>query len=593
MAASAQDPAQLDVKEVVSDIRASWAQLTAPDGPFPLREEEVQHFGTTQRYRCWQEGPNSLVHPTLPSLYGDCFCRFIDKEFLVYEDERPTYGDVMKKSAALARELRSAYGIERGRCVAIAGRNHPDWVVSLLAITGFLGAVALPVNSWWMGDELRYGLEDSGAALLIADAFLLQRAPFLSDINVPAIVMRGDATGLPTGTRSLAEVVVAGLSLQPIPLQPVNKDDTAMLMYTSGTTNKPKGVVLTQRGIMSAINGYRLLNYSNAQPTAQLVYLVGSPLFHVTGSHVALLAAVCMGARLCLMYKWDAGRALKVVQDEKVVTLIGVPTMTYDIANHPDFAKYDTSSLIGVGGGGAAFAGSMIRRVNDKFKNAKAGTGYGLTETNAISVFMPGFIFPARPTSCGLPIANVEVCILDELNKKLAAGQMGEICFHGAGVMKEYWGKPDKTAEAFHIDEEGRLWFRSGDLGALDEDGFVYIMDRAKDIIIRGGENISCGDVEGAIYEHPSVAEVAAVGLPHETLGEIVAVAVVFKVGSLSPSADELRKYAEGRLAGFKVPAEIYIWPDGGLPRGATGKIQKREIREQLSARRGAPKSKM
>lgn len=583
------DP-QEAVRQGVAAINANLAVLTAPDGPFPLAEEEVSHFGTVQKYRCWQRGPNSCVHRTLPELYGDSFCRFIDQEFLIYESERLTYGRTMETTAALARELRATYGIQRGACVAVAGRNQPDWVISVLAITGFLSAVALPVNSWWMGDELRYGLEDSKSVLLIADLFVLERAPFLAEICVPAICMRCSAAQLPVGSRRFEEVVAAGRLLPPHPLQPVHPDDRGMLMYTSGTTNKPKGVVLTHRGIMASATILQLFNYST-EPKPQTVYLAGSPLFHVNGSHVALLAVICIGAKLVMMYKWDPRRALELVQAESVVTLVGVPTMTYELVNHPDFDKFDTSSLLGVGGGGANFAAPMIQRVSDRFKNARAGTGYGLTETNAITVVMPATFFPARPTSCGMPVAHVDVCILGEANDKLPAGEVGEICIRGANVMKEYWGKPDKTAEVFHIDAEGKLWFRSGDIGALDEDGFVYIMDRAKDIIIRGGENISCAEVEWAIFEHPAVAEVAAIGVPDDRLGELVAVAVVFKAGAAPPSAQELKQYASQRLAPFKVPSEVIFWQGNSLPRGATGKIQKREIREQLAAVRKGPGS--
>jgi len=299
-----------------------------------------------------------------------------------------------------------------------------------------------------------------------------------------------------------------------------------------------------------------------------------------------------LGGKLVMMHKWDAGRALQLIQAEKIMNIVGVPTMVYDLVNHPDFSKYDTSSMMLAGGGGAAFAAPMINRVNNAFKNAKANTGYGLTETNAISVVMPAPFFPARPTSCGLSVPNVDVCIMDEANKKLLEGEVGEICFHGATVMLEYWGKPDKTDEVFHVDADGKLWFRSGDLGTLDKDGFVYILDRAKDIIIRGGENISCGEVEAAVFDHPAVAEVAAIGLPHEQLGEIVAVAVAFKSAVPVPSNEELRQVAAKKLASFKVPAEFHVWP-GALPRGATGKIQKRDIREKLKAARALPSSKL
>ncbi|CAK9006001.1 unnamed protein product [Durusdinium trenchii] len=381
----------------------------------------------------------------------------------VYEGDRFTYGETLDIAVALSRTLAQTYGVQRGLGLAQARRLTEEWVFTLIAVNGFLSAVSLPVNAWWTG--------------------------------IPAVCMRAGARIPPQNAQRFEELVILGKSLNPLPRRPVDQDDRAMLMYTSGTTAMPR-----------------------------------------------------LGEKLVMMYKWDAGRALKLIEDEKVQAIVGVPTNTYDLVNHPDFKKYDTSSMVGVGGGGAAFAAPMIKRVKDTFQNARASTGYGLTETNAVSVVMPAELFPARPTSCGLPAVNVNVCILDENNHKLPPGGVGEICFRGATIMKEYWRKPDKTSEVFHIDEHGQLWFRSGDIGALDEQNFVYILDRAKDIIIRGGENISCAEVEQAIFEHPTVAEVAAIGLPHENLGETVAVAVVFKTGSSAPDAEELREHAASLL---------------------------------------------
>mmetsp|Transcript_56287 Transcript_56287/g.119805 ORF Transcript_56287/g.119805 Transcript_56287/m.119805 type:complete len:587 (-) Transcript_56287:174-1934(-) len=578
------------VQEILSSTKASVERLSRADGPFPLAEEAVEHLGTKQKYLCFQRGPNSIAYLTLPELYQDCFSRNYDKDFLVYEAERWTYGQVWEHASALARTLAETYGIQRGDRIGIAGRNTPEWVISFLAVNGFLSCTALAVNSWWVGDELRYGIEDSGIKLLLAEDFVLGRAGFLDDLKVPAVLLRGEMQPqMPKSTAKFKALVETGRSLPAMKARAVAKDDAAMLMYTSGTTSSPKGVVMTHRSITTAMNGIRMLSYKKRAPPQQPAILLGSPLFHATGTHGGLFTALCNGSKLCLMYKWDPSKALQIVQDEKVVSLVGVPTMTYDLVNHPDFGKYDTSSLAAVGGGGAAFAAPMIKRVNSKFKSAKAGTGYGLTETNAISVVMPGNLFPHRPTSCGIPIAHMEVCVLDEFDKKAPRGAVGEICFHGAAVFKEYWNKPDKTAEAFHFDEDGALWFRTGDLGRQDEDGFVYIMDRAKDLIIRGGENISCSEVETAVFEHPAIVEVAAVGMPHEHLGEVVAVAIVTKPGVPQPSEAEVIAVAKSKLAGFKVPSEIYFWPDA-LPRGATGKIQKREIRDQLKARRGSSK---
>jgi len=578
------------VEDALLSMKNLVEKVTATDGPFPLAEEEVPHWGTTQKYLCFQDGPNSIVYHTLPDMFRDVFSRNSNKDCLVYEGERWTYGEVWERASALARTLAEDYGIGRGDCVAIAGRNSPDWVVAFLAATGFLSATALPVNSWWIGEELKYGLEDSGAKVLLADDFIIERAPFLETMKMPTILMRGASEKLPANTSSFEDLLTRGRSLPALKPRPVGKDDTAVLMYTSGTTSNPKGVASSHRGILTAINGYRVLQAAAVRKSPnQPVFLLGTPLFHGTGTHSGLLCALTGGAKFCTMRKWDAERALQIIQDEKVETLVGVPTMTYDIANHENFDKYDTSSLQVVGGGGSAFAPPMIKRVNDKIKTAKAGTGYGLTETNVICCRMPGNIFPLRPTAAGIPQFHLQVCILDVNDKKVGPGEVGEICFHGAVIMKEYHGKPDKTNEVFHIDEEGLLWFRTGDLGMTDKDGLLYVVDRAKDLIIRGGENISCSEVETAVFEHPNVLEVAAIGMPHEHLGEVVAVAVVARPGVPPPSAQEIKEVASKHLAAFKVPSEIYFWPDG-LPRGATGKIQKREIRDILKEKRSQSK---
>jgi len=576
------------VKHWLKEYRKSLERMTAVDGPFPLAEEDVQHYGTSQRYRCWQKGPNSIVHHTLRELYGDCFARYSDKEFLVYEGERFTFSQAMEISVALSRALRHNYDVQRGSCVAIAGRNFPEWVFTFVAVTSHLGAVALPVNAWWTGNELKYGLEDSQSCLLVADMERLERAPFISGMGIPAVCMRAGSTAPPHGAERFEEVVIAGQKLQPLNTAALTQDDRAMLMYTSGTTGMPKGVVSTHRNICSALNTLRMY-FVHEQPLRQLVVILAVPLFHVTGSHVAMLAAICRGDRLILMYKWNATKALQLIQEEKVNSIVGVPTNTYELVNHPDFKKFDTSSMTNVGGGGAAFAAPMIKRVRQTFEKAKAGTGYGLTETNAVSVIMPAVLFPERPTSCGLPVVNVDVCILGEGDAKLPPGGVGEICLRGPAIMQEYWRKPDRTAEAFHVDEHGELWFRTGDIGAVDEDDFVYIMDRAKDIIIRGGENISANEVETALYEHPDVAEVAAVGMPDDALGETVAVAIVFRKGKTPPKEDELRAFAAERLPRHMVPKEFFSWPGEALPRGATEKIQKRAIRADLAKLRKGP----
>ena len=272
------------VKEALAGMRTVTDSLTAPTGAFPLGEEEVEHYGTTQRYKCWQKGPNSLVLLTLAELVNDSCARYADQEFIVYEGkERYTYGQAMLSSMLLARGLAKEFSVQKGDVVAIAGRNYPEWVISFIAVAAHLGAVALPVNSWWKGEELRYGLEDSGASLLIADPERLDLARWLPEMKVGAVCMRGESE---MAQWSFDQLVKLGASLPPLPMRPLEQDDTAALMYTSGTTAKPKGVVMTHRNVMSAMNLLRMLFALAPTPAAQHCALLASPLFHVNGEFI-------------------------------------------------------------------------------------------------------------------------------------------------------------------------------------------------------------------------------------------------------------------------------------------------------------------
>jgi len=317
------------------------------------------------------------------------------------------------------------------------------------------------------------------------------------------------------------------------------------------------------------------------------------PFFHVNGTHNMLLSGPCAGKKLILMPKWNATSALALIQAEKVEKLFGVPTMTYELLNHPQLTQYDTSSLLSIGGGGAPFAAPMVAQVSKSFQNAAASTGYGLTETNSTVTLIGGPLYAARSTSVGRPVFNIQVAIFNDSDARLGAEQIGEVCVHGAIIMRGYLNKSQKTDEAFLLDNEGKLWFRTGDIGKLDAEGFLYIMDRAKDLIIRGGENISCPEIEACFYELPEVLEIAAFGLPDARLGEVVAVAIVFAEGVEPQSDDALRAHAKTRLAAFKVPKAIFRWPDRSLPRGATGKIQKRDIRDSEIVKFESRKSKL
>jgi len=565
--------------------------VLGPDGAFPLADEQVNHYGTVQTYKCWQKGPNSLASLTLKELYESTGDK-LDQIFLVYDDERYTFGDIMMQVSALAREMRATYGIGKGDVVGVTGRNSPEWLIAFMASSGYVGATTLPMNSQWKGDEMGYGLEDSGAKLIFADEERAAMAiPYMPKYNFKMIGMRCQ----PAGCALFSDVVAAGQKRSALPPLPIGQDDPAVLMYTSGTTSNPKGVLSTHRNVMAAVNVMSAMAAQGAAgraaavkpgapipSTPQGAILCGVPLFHVTGLHSIFLGSFYAGRKVVLMTKWDATKALQLIERERATVFTGVPTMSYEMISHPDFDKYDTSSLGSIGGGGAAFKPSFANEVKGKFKKGRATQGWGMTETNAVSTLNSGDGYLKRPDSAGRAVMNVEVCAIDTNDlRRLGTDEVGELCIRGATVMQEYFKKPDKTAEAFHIDKEGKLWMRTGDVGRVDGEGFVFIMDRLKDMIIRGGENISCAEVEGVLYQNPAIREAAVFGLPDDRLGEVVGAAVTFKEDAgAKPSVEELTKLCQANLAKFKVPEKIVLWAEPELPKGATGKIVKKDIKD-------------
>jgi long-chain acyl-CoA synthetase len=305
------------------------------------------------------------------------------------------------------------------------------------------------------------------------------------------------------------------------------------------------------------------------------VFILIVPLFHVTGCVPVMLSCFASGLKLVIMYRWDADRALELIERERVTNFVGVPTQSWDLLESPRFADFDTSSLVSVGGGGAPAPPELVRRVESSFKTGRPSIGYGMTETNAYGPQNGGDDYISHPTSTGRATPILEIEVRDPDGRALAPGERGEIWFKGANLIRGYWQKPEATAETI-VDG----WLRSGDIGRIDDEGFVYVEDRAKDMVLRGGENVYCAEVEAAIYEHPQVYEAAVFGMPHERLGEEVAAAVVLRPGA-TVTADELREHVGERLASFKVPAHVVVH-ETALPRNAAGKILKRALREQL-----------
>ena len=504
-----------------------------------------------------------------------------DKTFLVYEDEIITFAQAADRIDALASLLVNTYGVKKGDRVAVAMRNFPEWVMSFAAIIS-VGAVNVSMNSWWTEDEMDFALEDSGATVLICDQqrFDIGAASCVKK-NVKVLVVRAEKP-LPAGVDKWEEVLPLG---DKHPGADISPDDDATILYTSGTTGRPKGAVSTHRAIISSImafsarntifqmSGTKLKDVDGPEVPTSFILIV--PLFHVTGCVPVMLSCFVAGLKLAIMYKWDPEKALEMIEREQITNFVGVPTQSWDLVNSPAFEKYDTSSLRAVGGGGAPSPTSLVGKVNDKVKNGNPQLGYGMTETNAFGPAITGSDYLSHPTSTGRASWPMMVEVRDENLKPVPTGQSGEIWFFGPMLIRGYWNRPDATAETI-VDG----WLRSGDLGRLDADGYVYVEDRVKDMILRAGENVYGAEVESAIYEPPAVHEAAVFGVPHERLGEEVGVAILVNDGmTLTP--EELWAFLDVKIAKFKIPTQVVIMTEP-LPRNAAGKFLKRELQQHV-----------
>jgi long-chain acyl-CoA synthetase len=544
------------------------ALVTAPGQPLEVREVELRGVPV----KAFVNVPTSLKEVFAASHERG------DATFLVYEDERWSFGEVGRHVAALGAALVERYGVQKGDRVAIAMRNLPEWVVSFAAILS-VGGISVSLNAWWTEDELAYALEDSGATVVIADPERVARVVEpAARLGCRVLAVRQDE--VPAGVDRWADVVQPGAALPDVE---VAAEDDATILYTSGTTGRPKGAVSTPGAVLQALRGFACRGAIDAArrdeppapPAFPPCFILIVPLFHVTGCVPVMLSCYGNGLKLVMMHKWEPERALQLIERERVTNLVGVPTQSWDLLECPAFDRYDTSSLVAVGGGGAPAPPELVKRVESSFRAGRPTIGYGMTETNAYGPGNSGDDYVAHPTSTGRGTPILEIEVRDPGGEPVPTGERGEIWFKGPHLIRGYWGKPEATAETI-VDG----WLRTGDIGRMDDEGFVYVEDRAKDMVLRAGENVYSAEVEAAIYEHPAVYEAAVFGVPHPRLGEEVATVVHLREGAtLTP--EELQAFLRERLAAFKVPS-VVSFLDEPLPRNAAGKILKRQLRDQL-----------
>ncbi len=556
--------------ELDRKIDSMVAAVTGPGGPIQIGTDPEGRAIVTN------------LPPTLP-MFFDVFCALHGaNEAVVADGERLTFGDLATHANKLAPALIGGFGIQKGDRVAIAMRNCPSWILAYMAVVK-AGGIATLINGWWTPAELDHALKLTEPKLVIADA---ARAARVAETGYA-----GEIVTLPVEqpvAEALAPLLARGGEDAALPQ--VAPDDHATILFTSGSTGNAKGALSTHRAVTTGIYNYALslaalkavLVSEGTPPPENLRTLVNVPLFHVTGEIPVMLNSFVINRSMVLMKKWDAGEALRLIQDEKITYFVGVPTMSLELMQHPDHDKYDLSTLTDIAAGGAARPADHVQRLRDTFKTAEPAIGYGLTETNAVGCGNVRSNYAAKPNSTGRATAPiVELAILDDDGVQLPAGERGEVSIRSAANIEGYFRDPAATAAAFTADG----WFRSGDIGYLDEDGYLFIVDRKKDIIIRGGENIACVEVEAALYAHEAVAEASVFGVPSDRLGEEPVAVVHLNDGETLTEAD-LCAFAAERLAAFKVPASIYVSPEP-LPKLGTGKIDKVSLRAAW-AKRGA-----
>ena len=558
------------------ELDRAWRELSAPGAQFEMETRDIRGEPT----RVFRNAPATVRDLWLPT------ASFAERDYMVFEGERVTYGDAHRVAASVANWLLDA-GIRCGDRIAVAMRNYPEWMMIYWGSVS-IGVSVVGINAWWTGEEIAYALEDSRPKAVFCDVERLERILSRPDAlgDARLIVTRGDT--LPGGAIAWSEVRDTGGAMPDAQIDP---EDDACIFYTSGTTGFPKGAQLTHRNCITNI--YNILFGGQVQvlalqraglappppdtPPPPAVTLIPTPFFHVTGNTCLAFSSTVRGGVMVLMYKWDATRALELIASERISEVSGVPVMSREILNHPEYSSYDTASLTSIGGGGASFQADLVSKIGAVLPGARPRTGYGMTETAGSVTTITGAFLTDKPTSVGRVLPTFETRFVDDDGRDVADGEVGELWLRGGAVIRGYLNKPEETASTIT-----NGWLHTGDLATIDQDGFVYIVDRKKDMIIRGGENIYCAEVENCVQQHPAVAECCVFAIPDDRLGEAVGAAIVLRDGEQA-SANDIVAHSARSLARHKIPSRIWFL-DEPLPRNATGKFMKREVRQRLLA---------
>ncbi len=547
----------------------AFARITAVGEPYELVDREDIR-GPVQTF---VNAPTSLRQ-----VYEDAVS---DVEFVVAEDQRWTFAEFWNDAATIGHLLVHDLGVRKGDRVAISMRNYPEWMLAFTAATS-VGAIAVAMNSLWNADEMAYGLTDSGAKVLFADAERLALLESMAEPIEGLQVVAVRHTGSPAADVELAGRM-AEIGSVPMPEVDIAPTDSALILYTSGSTGHPKGVLSNHHNVIVALMAWEVEYGALTERPGNVVApeegsglvpasLLGIPLFHVLGLHAVFLASFRGQRKLVAMYKWDASVAAELIERERIVTFTGPPAVSGDLVRVAQSEGRDLSSLLSVGGGGAARPPEQVGQIDDTFEKALPNTGWGMTETNAIGTIIFGAEYSERRLSSGPALCVIDLRVVDDDGNELQPGERGELQVRGPSMFREYWNKPEATADSFA--EDG--WFKTGDVAYIDTDGHLFIVDRIKDLIIRGGENIGCGGVEAALSSHPNVIEAAVYSVPDDRLGEEVGTTMYV---TEEFDETELREYLVDHLAKYEIPRYITTMTEP-LPRTGSGKLLKRQLRD-------------